>query len=1550
MNGCQYSSSYPLYSREGNSLDPCFIYDVGCLLYCLFGAFIGFEIFKILYLHGNGVLTHGYLADDHSTRTIRYSFGSYFSTTGQKFRLSLIVVYGLLVNIVIFKIKGTWAIVTSVVLLLAFILHLIEITRTVVQSTSLLWFWLTSVVYNSLCLIQELFSADVQIWEQSSIKLKFLVWSISGSIFILEVHFWQPTIELVEYFDLNDWDRTSIHNSFTNITFSWVQDLLTSVYKTDVIDMKMIPKTPADLKIKFTLEKFIEQWRSEIMRARKREGHNEIDENDVSLLTSILKSYWPLILFSFILEASSTILTFAEPFLQQQFILFFANSLKKGEDIERPPRIYGYFIASLFFLISMLRTVLNTQSSQLKAKATFSSTSISSLIYRKSLRLSTESRQTKNVGQIMNHLSLDIPVIRSFPTGSAVKIIIAPFKVVLCVLALHKIIGNAVWGGVAAALIMIPLVSKIKGITTPLTKKIMEYKDARLQLLNEVVNSMLSVKLYTWEDSIENRIKDIRNGKELKTIKQLSVWNAFSRFIFSTVPFFILSSSILAFVMLYKDVPLSPEIIFPALSLFNVLGKFISSTSGLIQKFAKAKVSFNRVEEFLLLEEKEDDEAYLSRSYGYIEDGSQVIRVTNGTFLWLQSDKEHIALKNINLEIKKGHLICLVGKVGSGKSTLIKGILGEIPLLEGTSFAHGTIAYCSQNAWIINASVKDNILFGFKYDKSNYDRTIRVCELLVDIDSFPNGDQTLVGEKGISLSGGQKARISLARAIYSNSDIYILDDILSAVDRFVGAKLIQNVLGEQGILKDKTRILATNYIPMIHLADEIVLVEGGSIVERGLKGEAVKSKEIDRLIKEYGGNSEVNSVQPSIVDVDLTEREELQEMSELGEIQDSQELQVRDAQDVQESPVVEGSNLVQEDSKILKIDDIALANENSSSGKVKSSVFYDYFRACNYMTIFIYAGLTVASTSVTVYQTTILSRWSNLNLKFGKTIDPAYYLSLYALLVIMRGAFTMTALIIVWVFSFIEGSTYFHDKMVSNILQSPMQLFETTPVGTILNRFSNDVSAMDLTIPGIFVGAVNLIINSLTSFAIIIWHLPMMILVILFLLGIYDSIRRYFIPASREFKRLSRTANSPILSHLSESINGIETLNAYGQIERYVELNDQKLESYISINYTNSSLSRWLTIRLQTISSTILFSTCVFCLLSLDKGDSPFDAALVGFILNYALSIPGQLRSIITTWTQVETQTVAIERIIDYCKLPLEAPRRMEIDEKIIGWPSKGALKFVNYSTRYRENLPMVLKGINVEIGGKEKIGIIGRTGSGKSTITRAIYRLLEETGGHIEIDEIITKDLGLHKLRHNLSIIPQNCQTIEGTVRENLDPFNEHSDEELWKVLEMSYLKDHIMKLKGGKPKMKKKQKNRKQGSEATENLVQVEDQEPVEGVEESESENVGLNSYIYQGGSNLSVGQKQLLCLARAILNPSTILILDEATAAVDMDTDLKVQSTIREYLKERTILTIAHRLETIMDSDKIIVLDNGEIIEFGTPEELMQNGGLLTELVNH
>lgn len=475
---------------------------------------------------------------------------------------------------------------------------------------------------------------------------------------------------------------------------------------------------------------------------------------------------------------------------------------------------------------------------------------------------------------------------------------------------------------------------------------------------------------------------------------------------------------------------------------------------------------------------------------------------------------------------------------------------------------------------------------------------------------------------------------------------------------------------------------------------------------------------------------------------------------------------------------------------------------------------------------------------------------------------------------------------------------------------------------------------IDLQLPMTFISFLMLICTGILTFSVVVFNLPVLIFVLIGLLVIYNGIRKYYIPCSRELKRLLSVASSPKMAHFQESIVGVDTIKAYSQEERFTKKNMQNVDNITKIQYILFACNRWLSIRLQSVSAVFVYSVSLFCLFGIGKSGQ-ISPSLLGLIMNYSLSISTILFSIIRSWAGIETDSVAIERIAEYSNLTPEEPA----GDKILvpkDWPANGEIKFIEYSTRYAEHLDNVLHEINVHIRGNEHIGIVGRTGAGKSSLTMALFRIIESTSGRIEIDGIDISKILLSDLRSKLSIIPQDSQTIKGSVRENLDPFNEYSDEKLWEVLELSHLKDHIKSMKTD-PSEKSKL-----------NVTTTETDEEREETNDAPGTKYALDAIIEDGGSNLSGGQKQLLCLARALLNQSKILLLDEATAAVDVQTDKIIQETIRKEFKDKTILIIAHRLETIIDSDRVLVLEHGKVEEFDKPDTLVKDSNGIFHLM--
>lgn len=1422
----------------------------------------------------------------------------------------------------------------AVLVLAVFPLHVVESTRTVVANTSLLFYWLVSSVFALVVTIVDATSPYKVYDSASGLAVGIEVCMLVNSLLILYLeHAWySPARELIDYFELNEWDVNRVYNWFDDVTFWWMDPVIKKVYKSDHLEYEDLPPAIANLEVEHAHATFSKYWNSAIESAKRRNKDKDVKDLHVSLYWSLLKADWVRIVRGVFWNLMDFTLLFVQPFLLQQFLIFYTNYLAaKRKDVPGPPAIQGAFYALMIFLASTGRFIsFNRFFSNIFIASLVVRTELSTKIYEKAMRLSPEARKGKTTGDIVNNMSVDVSNLESI-NDTMIGILTDPLRLIICLVSLYKVLGNATWFGFVVSVILMPLCTWVNSKLYWYYNKNMEYKDERTRLTTDIFNSIKSIKLYSWEKPMIERMNEVRNNKELRLLQQSGILEAFIMLLWHCIPFFVTCVCLISFALVIHGA-LYPSVIFPALALLQLLSGPILELPMQVSHLIEANVSNRRLSKLFLLKELDTSEVH--RSHKKLKAQDVALKIKDATFVWdaVRDDKTDqespIALKDINFEARKGELSCIVGNVGSGKSTFLKAIIGEIkmkPSPESFVETHGSIAYCSQNPWILNGTIRENILFGSKYDKEFYQQTLEACQLLPDLKILADGDHTSVGEKGISLSGGQKARVSLARAVYSRAEIYLFDDILSAVDAHVGKNIIKKVLSGTGLLSSRTLILATNNVNVLKHSDQILLLKEGNIVERGVYQNIMSTdSELSRLIKDFSRENEEDGVDTSELPTPVIDSGVQTPVVEDGEPITSKidfTTAVARRQSIGAASAVSfgheyGDEFddLDEDYRLTK-----QAEEKSAKGKVNFKVYLEYFKACHFGYIFVYILFYTIMVASEVGMNYILKYWSDMNLEAGGNVKPVFYVAFYTITGLTGTFFYFLGSLVIWKYSAIEGSKYFHDKMFTNVLRSPMSFFETTPIGRILNRFTEDITTLDQVIMWQCVLLVDLGMHTMALFGVIVINLPMMIFVIIVLAVIYNSYRSYFIPAAREMKRLRSAFRSPILSNLQESVHGLETIRAFGETDRFTHKNTLILKKFNVASYSDISIKRWLSMRINAISATVLFFTSAFILTTLFG--EPFTPALVGFVMTYAMNITYTISAIIRVWAELETRSIALERLLEYCRIPTEAAMEIEETRPPISWPQKGGIKFINYSTRYRENLDPVLKNISVDIAPQEKVGIVGRTGAGKSSLTLALFRIIEATEGHIEIDGVNTSELGLFDLRRHLSIIPQDSQTIEGTVRQNLDPFSQYTDTQLWRVLELAHLKDHVEQMET-KPK-------------GQENKDEEEDKD-----EEPEVVAKGLDAVVDEGGSNLSAGQKQLLCLARALLNPSTILVLDEATASVDVRTDKIIQETIRTEFKDRTILTVAHRLETIMDSDKIMVLDKGELKEFGAPQELLKN----------
>ncbi|KAJ5573877.1 Metal resistance protein YCF1 [Penicillium hispanicum] len=1241
----------------------------------------------------------------------------------------------------------------------------------------------------------------------------------------------------------------------------------------------------------------------------------ELQKKKPSLWVALFKAFSGPYLRGAIIKSGSDTLAFVQPQLLR-YLIAFIDSYRTPDP---QPVIRGVAIALGMFLVSVAQTSCLHQYFQrafdtgMRVKS-----SLTALIYAKALRLSSEGRSSKTTGDIVNHMAVDQQRLSDL-TQFGTQLLSAPFQITLCMLSLYQLVGPSMFAGVGVMILMIPLNGVIARMMKTLQITQMKNKDSRTRLMTEILNNIKSIKLYAWNTAFMNKLSHIRNDLELNTLRKIGATQSVANFTWQSTPFLVSCSTFTVFV-LTSDRPLTTEIVFPALTLFNLLTFPLSILPMVITSVIESSVAVKRLVEYFTAEELQTDAVIFQDPVEHV--GDESVRIRDASFTW----NRHVGtpvLENIDLSARKGELSCVVGRVGAGKSSLLQAILGELWKTHGEVVVRGRIAYVAQSPWVMNASVRENIVFGHRWDPDFYELTVEACALLDDFKNLPDGDQTEVGERGISLSGGQKARLTLARAVYARADIYLLDDVLSAVDQHVGRHIINRVLGPSGILNGKTRILATNAITVLKEADFIGLLRDKTIIEKGTYEQLMAMKgEIANLVRTNLADSD-DERSPADSEDGLASPESSDDTTviENGEGSDSEDLDepgslvpikshVNSRRRMSTATLRRASTAtwqgprrkLGDEENVLKSKQ---TQETSQQGKVKWSVYGEYAKNSNIAAVGFYLFALLAAQTAQVLGNFWLKSWTESNESSGSNDSVGKFIGIYLAFGLGSSLLVILQNLILWIFCSIEASRKLHERMAFAIFRSPMSFFETTPSGRILNRFSSDIYRVDEVLARTFNMLFANTARAMFTMLVIATSTPAFLLLVIPLSYVYLSYQKYYLRTSRELKRLDSVTRSPIYAHFQESLGGISTIRAYRQMNRFALENEWRMDANLRAYFPSISANRWLAVRLEFIGSIIILASAGLAITSVATG-SGLSAGMVGLAMSYALQITQSLNWIVRQTVEVETNIVSVERVLEYANLPSEAPEVIFKRRPAIGWPAQGAVSFKDYSTRYREGLDLVLKDITLDIKPHEKIGVVGRTGAGKSSLTLALFRIIEATNGNISIDGLDVSTIGLFDLRGRLAIIPQDPAMFEGTLRDNLDPRHVHDDTELWSVLDHAKLKGHVSSMEGQ------------------------------------------LDAEIQEGGSNLSQGQRQLVSLARALLTPSNILVLDEATAAVDVETDALLQRTLRSSIfQDRTIITIAHRINTIIDSDRIVVLDKGRVAEFDTPAELIKSGGRFYEL---
>ncbi|XP_018568571.1 multidrug resistance-associated protein 1 isoform X2 [Anoplophora glabripennis] len=1276
---------------------------------------------------------------------------------------------------------------------------------------------------------------------------------------------------------------------------------------------------------------------------------NSKKKKEASVLPALVKSFGPTFAFGALLKLMQDILTFVSP----QILGYIITYVRKGQYEWR-----GYFFTALLFITATIQTLLLAQYfNRMFIVGMRIRTALISTIYRKSLKISNSARKETTVGEIVNLMSVDAQKFIEL-TAFLNMIWSAPLQIILSLYFLWYELGPSVLAGLAVMIILIPVNGFIANKVKTLQIKQMKNKDERVKLMNEILSGIKVLKLYAWEPSFENQVLKIRN-KEIKVLKSAAYLNAGTSFIWSCAPFLVTlvtfimfvysdSSNVLTLELTFKSLTLFaimriPMSLLPLLlvyivevslvtfatfvlvdennvldankayvsiSLFNILRFPMSMLPMMISNLVQTYVSVKRINRFMNSEELDPNNV----THDSFEADPLIIE--KGTFSW----GDDPILKNINIRLKKQTLTAVVGTVGSGKSSLISAFLGEMDKVSGRVNTVGRIAYVSQQAWIQNATLKDNILFGKKFDKVLYNKVIEMCALKADFEMLPGGDQTEIGEKGINLSGGQKQRVSLARAVYSDADIYFLDDPLSAVDSHVGKHIFDKVIGPKGMLRYKTKVLVTHGITYLPQTDSIIVIKDGEVSESGTYQELLDKKGAfaefllqhitedvdtdDGLGKQI--KTDLDEIKDQLVGTALSEEVTRRLSRHRSRVSESHSecgsdrilngsLQRQKSSDSTDKSLRRRAGSIEEsknDSPKGKLIEI----EKAETGSVSWDVYKHYLKSIGLFLTFATILLNMVFQGFSIGSNVWLGVWANdSSLNVNGTVNTArrdLYLGVYGALGIGQAVTSVFSELAPGL-GCVAAAKGLHQLLTSGVFRSPMTFFDTTPLGRILSRFSKDIEVVDNSLPWYVSDGVYCFFEVIGTIAVISYTTPLFMLVIVPIGLLYYFIQRFYVATSRQLKRLESVSRSPIYSHFGETVTGVQAIRAYGQQERFISESEYKVDLNQVCYYPSVISNRWLAVRLEMIGNLIILFASLFAVLGKEQ-----DPSLVGLSITYALQITQTLNWLVRMTSDVETNIVAVERIKEYGEAPQEAPWEIPNKNPSSAWPEHGSVEFNNYAVRYRPGLDLVLKGVDFHIKGGEKVGIVGRTGAGKSSLTLSLFRIIEAAQGQICIDGVNIAELGLHTLRSRLTIIPQDAVLFSGTLRMNLDPFDKHSDEEVWRALEHAHLKVFVSGLAAA------------------------------------------LNHEVSEGGENLSVGQRQLICLARALLRKTKVLVLDEATAAVDLETDDLIQTTIRTEFKTCTVLTIAHRLNTIMDSDRVIVLDKGQIVEFDTPANLLAN----------
>lgn len=1366
------------------------------------------------------------------------------------------------------------------------------------------------------------------------------------------------------------------YNPLSRSLFCWIDSLVFKGFRHELKETDLYAH-PSEADSEKLSQKFQKYWNAEQERAGK--------QSSPRLWLAIAKCFsWRIFLHG-IVSFLVVLALIGQPVILGYLTNYFAITEPTQSDTHSA-YLFALALSSISFLLVFLNGLSGYSGYKLGMLVRVIATSA---IYKKIVELRPSRISQLTVGHIINLASNDV---HRFDQSLLFYhyLWIGPIHLVIVTAFVYVEIGPTAFLAAFLVIIQLPLQHYLGRIFIKLRLNAAKLTDKRVLTMNEVINGIRVIKMYGWEYAFHQVVSSIRR-LEVKAILKSSVIRVINLSYYDISLPLILLIVFSVYVSIDENNVLTSKKVFTTLSLLSFVRlislKFLVSS---VIQISEGRVALKRISDFLLINDddspthetteennsqnesppisppKKSKLSMFRKKWSIDTDSSdgynsltrlgakpgeeeKVEELTGDDIIgvlvkdlhasWTnEEDLSECTLLNISFKVDmKSPLFAIVGPIGAGKSTLLQCLLKELPPFKGSVTMRGTVVYVSQEPWIFSSTVRENILFGSKYEDDWYYTVLEACALKRDIDCLINGDLTLVGERGVTLSGGQKARVSLARAVYRKADIYLLDDPLSAVDTAVSRHLFNKCI--KGLLSQSCVLLVTHQLQYLKQCDKMIGLKEGVVTVYGDTTEILEwgESKILSLIGGKGGEEEEEEYEEQLAEMTFSDDDITPLHSPLEE-----NILFPGLSSVYDSLVI--SNSVNDDTPAItpapppllsalstrsfgrtlrSITSIqngveipvqtfeAPPEEESTGGTVSVKTYAKYFMSGGsyWLPLVVLIMFLIAECSIITTDWWIAD-WANCNIN-GSTVSTCALsnnerIGIYSGLVSSLWISCLLRSFLFYVLS-LSATRTLHNRMFSSVIRAPVLFFDTNPIGRVLNRFSKDIGFLDDILIYSFCEFLQFFMRFLGIIITAVIANYYLIIVIVILCVVFVLFRQYYLRMARTIKRIEASRRSPLYSHISMTLQGLSTIRAYGMVQEMVKVFYNYHNKHTQAWFLYIVSSRWFGMRIDALSS-LFITTVVFVSIPLAGSLSP---GLVGLALFYAISLNGMFQYCMRLSAEVENLMVSAERVIAYGEdLPSEAPFETDplLEKPPSTWPESGRIELKDLTYRHSETSPLVLKGLSAVIGSGEKIGIVGRTGAGKSSLASALFRLAEPNGS-IKIDDVEVLILGLHDLRRHLSIIPQDPVLFTGTVRYNLDPFGSYDDGEIWRSLEQVQLKWSIELL------------------------------------------DEGLEAVVTEGGSNFSVGQRQLFCLARALLRRNKILILDEATANVDLETDAIIQQVIREQFSQCTILTIAHRLETVMDSDRIMVLRFGEIAEFNEPHVLLSKpNSYLLRLVEH